>query len=198
MTYLNKMGGRRPNLCRLTEEIHGLALQRGIVVSAEWIPGESNVEADHLSRIENDFSEQRLNPALFAEVVRHFGKIEIDLMATSYNKQVTRYVSRGAEEQAWYTDIFSRPLPQGLKMYAFPPFIMVGKLLAKIRREGATVVMVAPVWKAQPWWPLLMEMTVGPYLPLPRTGLFDHRHLPHQLSDPKWRMVVCSVSGGSS
>ena len=33
--------------------------------------------------------------------------------------------------------------------------------LAKIQRERATVVLVAPIWKTQPWYPLLLQLLSG-------------------------------------
>ena len=195
MTYLNKMGGRRPRLCRVTEEIHNLALQRGITLSAEWIPGKENSIADRVSRIQGDFSSSRLHPELFDLIKRRFGKMDIDLFASELNRQVSRYVSRGPEPLAWYVDTFSRPLPKGLAMYAFPPFILMGRLLAKIRREKATVVVVAPFWTGQPWWPWLTRMTTSPPLLLPQRP--DMLILPSQLTQqaPTWTMGAFLVSG---
>ena len=200
MSYLNKMGGRRPRLCRLTEEIHSLALERGITLSAEWIPGKENVLADRISRIQGDFSSAKLHPDLFKQVTQQFGEVNIDLFASELNRQVSRFVSRGPEPLAWYTDAFSRPLPKGLKMYAFPPFILLGRLLAKIRREEATVIVIAPVWKGQPWWPWLTSMAVAPPLLLPQwrnlLTLPGAPSLHHQ--QPRWRMAAWLVSGENS
>ena len=159
--YINRMGGRIPRLCRLTESLHNFALERGIRVVAEWVPGVENTAADRLSRIQRDYSDKKLNPFLFRQIERRFGKLDIDLFASKANTQLSRYVSFRAEEEAWYTDAFSRPLPKGLAIYANPPFVMLGRFLAKVKREKAEAVVVAPVWTAQPWWPVLIEMMVG-------------------------------------
>ena len=199
MSYLNRMGGRRPRLCRITERIHNFALERKIILSAEWIAGKENVIADRVSRIENDFSHSRLHPHLFNRVMKRFGRIEIDLFATELNRQVNRYVSRNPEPSAWYVDAFSRPLPQGLSAYAFPPFILLGRLLAKVRREKARVVLVAPVWVNQPWWPLLMSLRQGPPLLLPqwKNLLTLPQNQPPHFHQPKWRMAAWIVSGAN-
>ncbi len=47
VAYVNKMGGTKSHNCRVVaRQIWQWALSRGIWLSAEHIPGESNVEAD--------------------------------------------------------------------------------------------------------------------------------------------------------
>ena len=141
-----------------------------------------------------------LHPDLFKEIIKRFGKIQVDLFATGDTAQVPRFVSFRAEETAWYTDVFSRPLPKGLVMYANPPFALIGRLLAKIRRERAEVILVVPVWTSQHWWPDLKDMMQEPPLSLARKeGMFLlPRNFPqHKLQNPSWKMIACRVSGGA-
>ena len=42
--------------------------------------------------------------------------------------------------------------------YAFPPFSLVGRILKKVNIERVTVLLVAPVWQTQPWYPILVQM----------------------------------------
>ena len=49
---------------------------------------------------------------------------------------------------------------KGLKGYAFPPFCLIGRCLVKVRKEGATIVLVAPVWPSQPWYATLLNKLV--------------------------------------
>ena len=198
--YINRMGGRIPQLCRITERLHKFALERNLRVVAEWLPGVENRAADQLSRIQKDYSDKQLHPQLFKQIQQQFGKLEIDLFASKANAQVSRYVSRRAEEEAWYTDAFSRPLPKGLKIFANPPFVMMGRFLAKVKRERAQAVVVAPVWTSQPWWPVLVEMMVGQPMMLERRRdmylLPDH---PQQaMPAPRWETIACRVSGADS
>jgi hypothetical protein len=196
--YINKMGGRVPYLCRVTESLHQFAFERGITLTAEWIPGMDNKAADTISRIKDNYSDKMLHPDLFNSIVERFGRIQIDLLATEKTRQVPRYVSRRAEEKAWYVDVFSRPLPKGLRMYANPPFGLLGRFLAKVRREKAEVILVAPVWTAQPWWPDLQEMMTEPPMYLERKqGMFllPPEFPQDRINPPKWRMIACRVSG---
>ena len=40
----------------------------------------------------------------------------------------------------------------------FPPFCLIGRCLAKIRQEQATLVLVTPTWQTQPWYMELLQM----------------------------------------
>ena len=50
--------------------------------------------------------------------------------------------------------------------YAFPPFSLVPKCLEKLRREKANLVLICPVWPAQPWFPILLELACDVPVPL--------------------------------
>ena len=45
-----------------------------------------------------------------------------------------------------------------LKAYANPPWCLVGRVLKQVKAQQAQVILVAPVWKGQPWYPVLLEM----------------------------------------
>lgn len=199
--YINRVGGRIPALSRLTEQLHKFALTREIRVFAEWIPGKDNTAADRLSRIRDNYADKMLHPVLFRQIERTFGKPQIDLFASIQNRQVPRYVSLRAEEESWYVDTFARPLPAGLRMYAFPPFSLVGRLLAKIRREKAQMILVVPAWTKQPWWPDLQDLMVGTHLELKRKeGLFllPTNFSQQAVTPPTWRLIACRVSARNS
>jgi hypothetical protein len=202
MAYLNKMGGRVRELSRVAERIHNFAFRHQLVVSAEWIPSAENL-ADEESRLEGSFTDRMLNPKVFELIQRRFGKLTVDLFATGDNTQTQTYVSLKADPGAWYVDTFSRPIPAKVGVYANPPFILIPKLLATVKREKAQLVLVAPVWPSQPWWPLLMGMVINPpplslprsknlYLP-PRGPLSQMPGLP-----PNWETIACHVSARDS
>ena len=211
LAYLNRMGGRVPELSRVAERIHSFALDQDLTISAEWIPTGENL-ADGESRIEGDFSETRLNPRAFELIQERFGSLEVDLFATGDNVQTPVYVSLKADPGAWYVDAFSRPIPSSRRVFANPPFILIPRLLAKVKREKAQLVLLAPVWRSQPWWPVLIGMLTPPApLLLPQTpDLFLHPRsslsvpFPSPPSSPpsplpplfpKWQTIACRLSG---
>ena len=56
--------------------------------------------------------------------------------------------------------------------YAFPPFCLVGRTLRKAQKHHIQMIIVTPVWITQPWYPLLLEMSVRDPLLLP-----NHKYL---------------------
>ena len=125
VAYINKMGGRVPALCRVAEEIHSLCMQRGLRLTALYLPGEMNVEADALSRIEADWSQAMLNPTLFQLVDRRWGPHQLDAFASAANTQMKLYVSLRADPGCIYPDFLGHPWPSQYNCQAVPPFSML-------------------------------------------------------------------------
>lgn len=49
----------------------------------------------------------------------------------------------------------------GLKAYANPPWSLVGRVLAQVRQQKANLILVAPVWKTQTWYPALLGLPMA-------------------------------------
>jgi hypothetical protein len=196
MTYVNKMGGKLPHLLALTELLHTFCLKRGIVLTAEYLPGVKNIEADRLSRIENDMSESKLNPHLFNTIQERWGPLQVDCFASSTNHQLKKYISLRTDHTCMYPDFFSRPAPP-LNLYAYPPYPIIGKMLRKVREEKLTLTAVLPVWPSHAWWPVAMELVVDwPLLLPPSLPLLElsEEGVTTQMT-PKWRSVALQLSG---
>ena len=113
-------------------------LQRGIHLLAAHIPGEDNLVADFLSRGKFLPSEWTLNPLIFQRICRVLTlQPEIDLFASTLNFQLPKYCSRSRDPQAWKVDPLSFRW-SGLRLYAFPPFSILPRVLEKIVQEGQT------------------------------------------------------------
>ena len=56
------------------------------------------------------------------------------------------------------------------KLYANPPWGLIGRVLSLIHSQGLQeLVLVASVWKAQAWYPLLLQMLVRPPILIPQS-----------------------------
>ena len=71
-----------------------------------------------------------------------------------------------------------------------PPWPMIAPVLVKARREGARLVLVAPQWKTEAWWPLLQRMARK--LIVLRGRLYRDRW-GHLLPAPRWNTVVADI-----
>merc|ERR1711911_101211 len=46
--------------------------------------------------------------------------------------------------------------------YAYPPFALMGQVLAKLRRSrGARLILIAPFWPRQAWFPHLFHLAIA-------------------------------------
>ena len=78
-------------------------------------------------------------------------------------------------------DAFSIPWSH-LLSYAFPPFPILGKVLRKAKEDSAKIILIAPYWTAQPWFPEPLFLSHEPPLKLhmgPRSLLQPRSGIPH-------------------
>ena len=167
VAYINKMGGTKSGkLIQLVKDIWEWCKIREIVLTAEHLPGKSNQIADWESRNISDSSDWKLDTRIFKQIIKIFGPCDIDLFASRLNCQILKFVSWRPDPDAIGTDAFLIPW-SGFVGYAFPPFCLVGKTLSKIAKERGTVIMIAPIWQAQPWYPMLLQMSIQDPIRLP-------------------------------
>ena len=167
VAYINKMGGTKSlDLIQISKELWEYCLQKQITLTAEHLPGRLNVQADRESRQYKDTSNWMLQKKVFIDITKALGAVQIDLFADRTNAQVKKFISWKPDPEAWDTDAFTVSWYGGVA-YAFPPFCLIGRCLAKIRQDKATVIMITPTWQAQPWYTELMSMLVEEPILLP-------------------------------
>ena len=140
-------------------------------MSASHIPGIQNVEADKESRDNETRTEWMLSDDSFHSIIYTLGyKPVIDLFASRINNKLQRFASFRPDPEAEVIDAFSISW-SGLPFYAFPPFICVGRVLQKIRKDKATGIIVVPDWPNQPWYNAYKELVINEFVLLPRRDL---------------------------
>ena len=161
ISYINKMGGVRvDNLSLLAREIWQWAEERHIILFASYIASEENITADRLSRIDYNDKEWELNEECFQEIVNSFGWPDIDLFASEQNKKCKVFCSWRPQRGALYIDAFTMSWSD-FYFYAFPPFALILRVLAKIKIERAYGIMEVPAWRNQPWFSIFEKLIIG-------------------------------------
>ena len=168
VAYINKQGGTISRaLCLQAEKLCHLVRGNGHILRARHIPGKRNVLADQLSRPTRVLgTEWSLCPLVYQRIKGFAFEPQIDLFATSANNKVPVFYSPLPESTALGTDAMSHSW-DGLWAYAYPPTGFIGEVLRKIQKSKCEVLLIAPAWPKQPWYPLLMSLLVDEPRSLP-------------------------------
>ena len=158
VAYINKMGGTHSiPLLMASQKLWTWSLDRKIWLQAQYLPGKENVEADSCSRT-LDASNWRLKRQIFLTLAQIYGPFPIDLFADRTNSQLPIFFSWKPDPQASQVNALIQNWTHN--SYAFPPFSLIEAVLHKIHRECLTIMLIAPVWRGQVWYPKLLEMLI--------------------------------------
>ncbi|KZS22093.1 Uncharacterized protein APZ42_010981 [Daphnia magna] len=146
--YINKGGGTRSiGLSILANLLNSFCEERSISLEAFFLPGKFNVEADEESRAASDSSDWMLCRRSF-QAIDNIWATDVDLFSASWNHQHDRFISWRPQPGAWAVNAFSKNWGE-FKAYAFPPFSMISRCLAKVKAEEARLLLICPVWPSQ-------------------------------------------------
>lgn len=168
VAYIQNAGGTRSvSLCMLTFQLLSWCISKQIVLRARHIPGRLNVIADALSRKGQILhTEWTLCPEVFTWVKNLWETPMIDLFATRWNNRLPTFVSPVPDPQAWAVDALSISW-EGLIGYAYPPSVILPKILPKIRESTSIVILIAPFRWDRVWTTDLLQLATHPPVPLP-------------------------------
>ena len=76
---------------------------------------------------------------------------------TCLSAQYSQYFSWKPDTSAKATDAFLQVWTH-IKVYANPPWNLIGQTLAQVQTQQANIILVAPVWRSQPQYPTLLHM----------------------------------------
>ena len=167
-------------------------------------PGHLNVLADHLSRRDQILkTEWSLNPAVARRVFRVRGSPHVDLFALKCNTKLATYMSPIPESEAWKVDSLVQTW-EGLYAYAYPPTTLIRQTLNKLILHRAELILIAPLWPKQEWFPDLLRLSIDFPLVLPPTAKLlkqsfsQHFHQsPQMLNLHAWRLFVDPIKFGT-
>jgi hypothetical protein len=187
--YINNQGGTVECLNDLAKDMWLWCKSRKLTITASHIPGVDNKLADFNSRNFKDNTEWSLKKEVFNLIINHFGKPDVDLFASRLNNKIDQYISWQPDPNSIWVDAFTLNWGNFTLPYAFPPFNLIGKVINKAVHEKVNLLLVAPHWTTQYWFPLIYEFTSSDPLPLPLKP--DTVCLEHNLSmvHPIWNKL---------
>lgn len=168
LSCIRHQGSRYPELTAVAARVLLLAAQWGIRLATVFVPGKENVVADHLSRwFVADPAGYQLSAVVLQRLQETWGPLSMDLFASNENRLLARFFSWNYCPQAAGTDAFRQAWPEWA--LAHPPMGIIGRVLEKVQRERVrNLVLIAPHWPSQPWWPRLQRLCQAPPLLLER------------------------------
>jgi hypothetical protein len=183
VAYINRQGGTvSRSLSLQVETLLIWASSHSLELVAVHVQGAANVLADALSRAHSVVAtEWTLSNRVLERVWLRFFKPMVDLFASRFNHRLPVYVSPVPDDQAWAVDAMSIAW-SGLEAYAFPPLPLLERVLRKVELEKPRLILVAPFWPTQTWFPDLLCMAKEEPLPLdlgPRDLLQPRSGIPH-------------------
>lgn len=198
-SYINKFGGKKPELDSLSRDIWFWCINRHIHLSAAHVAGIENCEADEESRAENDDTEWSLDPTIFNKIHEIYPEMSVDLFASRLNNKLAKYVSRRPDPNAFAIDAFSLTWDNEC-FYIFAPFSLLPRILQKVEENKTTVILIAPIWPTQSWWPSLLSLICGECYRLPSAQqILSLPHKPDKKHPLKKLNLACfHISGKPS
>lgn len=200
ISCINRQGSLlSPDLFSITRRIWAWCETRKNILFASYIASKKNVVADECSRILPGDTEWSLDENLFQSLTVHFGVPSIDLFASAANSKCSRFLSWHPDPRAEGVDAFTHSW-KDLDFYAFPPFVLILKVLRKIVSDEATGILIVPDWPAQPWYPIFFDLLCAEpiYLGPHRRLLFlPFRDRIHPQAE-KLRLIAGKLSGKRS
>jgi len=160
VVYVNAQGGKKSLLNEIARDIWLWAIERQIWLTAEHLPGVLNCLADTASRKKYSLEgEWMLDKDIFNKINKSFGPFDIDLFATRLNSQCQKYFAWHKDPGALAIDALFQPWSAN-KMYGFPPFSLIGKVLQKVKEEELEVSLILPLWPSQFWFGRALQMSI--------------------------------------
>lgn len=161
LSYLNRYGSvKYPHLSSIARDIWQWCETKNIVLFSSYIASAENIDADRESRRLDADNEWSLSSDAFAIIQNKFGPFDVDLFASMLNRKCTLYVSWVPDPDSWVIDAFTISWAN-LYFYAFPPFILIPRVLRKIVDDKAEGIVVVPWWPSQSWFPLFRQLSIS-------------------------------------
>ncbi|XDV42202.1 hypothetical protein PO909_010910 [Leuciscus waleckii] len=151
VSYINRQGGTRSfNLYTMAKHLLLWAHSNLRSLRAAHVLGILNQGADMLSRGNVPPEEWSLHPQTVQLIWSVFGRADLDLFASKDNSHCPTFFSKDR-------DALAHEWPS-LPLYAFPPVSMLPQVIKRIREHKCAILLIAPLWKTQIWFPELARL----------------------------------------
>lgn len=200
VAYVNHLGGPCPALVKITKAIWAEAFAQKMNLQAKWVAGCHNEVADRLSRL-SPYSTYSwsLHPAIFNLLDHMWGPHSFDRFADVTNHLCSLYNSLYFDPLSSGVDALAQQDWGSHNNFVNCPFNLIPKVLQIVLKQNAEATIIAPLWRGQPWFPLLQRMSVRPPILLPNYNVMIFKGIqPEPLKNKKWKILAWRISGKPS
>lgn len=189
MAVVNKGASSSFAMHQVGLKIHNYAWLHGWNLRATHIKGELNVIPDRLSRIGKEAEDYQFNKKLFEQINEMYGPFTVDRFATQNNALVRRYNALHWDPEAHAVDAFAQNWRSD-NNWANPPFSQLHRVVQLVKEQRPKLVLIAPVWPAQPWFSELVTVAADVVVFSKDTPLYYGGAQARALPCPGWRSAA--------
>ncbi|GFN95919.1 reverse transcriptase [Plakobranchus ocellatus] len=197
VAYICFQGGPSGELTNIASKIWTLAIKNNVQITAHYLAGKLNIQADALSRLQSQH-EWELNPNLYHYLDTVWGPHTIDRFATINTTKCKRYNSRYLDPGCCGVDALHQSDWAREMNFVNAPLRLLDSVLNIILHQEAEATIIAPAWKAKNWFQKLKKLSIASPIKLPHARTFCiQRSLrpPEALKNPKWVWFAWRISG---
>ena len=165
-------GSKRPHLHTIAVDIYNICKVHQIDLNVVWVPREFNEEADALSKA-MDYDDWTTSLTFFDHINRLWGACTIDRFASWKNTKTSRFNSKYWTPKCEAVDAFTQDWGNDFN-WLVPPISLVPRVIRHAERCSAKGILVVPVWRSAPYWPMLCINDQCPHPWILDSRQFDH------------------------
>ena len=138
-----------------------------------------------------------LDQQIFQQLSEKTTPPEVDLFASRLNRQVKNFISWGPDPDYVAVDAFTISWNKWNTTYAFPPFSLIHRAIAKLEGGQAEGIFIVPHWPTAVWYPQMLRLLTRRPILLPRgkrTLQLPHSDAVHPLHR-RLQLLAVSLSG---
>ena len=193
VAYINHLGGQDPLFTRLTQTIFVECRDLQVDIVAKHLVGQLNSRVDFLSRIDSTYK-WLLHSEMFHLLNKRWGPFIVDCFTSMRTGQIPIYNSLYRDPYTSGVDALSQDW-RNQNNFINPLFCLIHKVLKKVQKEKTEVVIIAPDWPSQPWYPLMKMMLKDRPVKMPRKALLRVSSRPEPKKNSRWRIYTWRISG---
>ena len=148
-----KRGSMIKELQCMALEFNKFVIENNMQVEFEWLPRSQNQKADMISR-SFDFDDWSVSQHIFDLCQARWGECTVDAFADHLNAKMPKFYSKCWCPGTSGVDAFAFSWV-GEHLWLVPPVYIIHRVIAKLKKDKASGILVLPKWPSASFWPFV-------------------------------------------